>query len=289
MSELLDQFLLEGRELIQQATDDLLALERHPGDAARLDGAFRAVHTLKGSVALFDLVPMERALHAAEDLLDAVRDGRRAAGQNVMDALLDLIGASEGGSRRSRGRAACPRMRRSTGGRWRGATRGPGWRCGAVRDGAPGGTLGHEGRMVAGADGGRSGSSCGGAGKREGRDGAALRSGARLLLPRRRPDGARPCGAGTDRVARPAPRALAGGRARSLHLQSRHRVAEHGGGGGGPAGLPLSRGPSGCCSDPAAGSTRAGGAGTGRRDDERRVAQPTGGCGAGRRAGGSGR
>ncbi|MBV1800345.1 Hpt domain-containing protein [Siccirubricoccus sp. G192] len=96
MSELLDQFLLEGRELIQQATDDLLALERHPGDAARLDGAFRAVHTLKGSVALFDLVPMERALHAAEDLLDAVRDGRRAAGQNVMDALLDLIGASEG-------------------------------------------------------------------------------------------------------------------------------------------------------------------------------------------------
>lgn len=95
MSELLDQFLVEGRELIEQATDDLLALERDPADAARLDGAFRAVHTLKGSVALFDFAPMERALHAAEDLLDAVRGGQVAVGRGVLDPLLDLIGASE--------------------------------------------------------------------------------------------------------------------------------------------------------------------------------------------------
>ena len=36
MDELAEQFLLEGRELVQQATEDLLALERAPGDAARL-------------------------------------------------------------------------------------------------------------------------------------------------------------------------------------------------------------------------------------------------------------
>ncbi|SHK06494.1 two-component system, chemotaxis family, sensor kinase CheA [Roseomonas rosea] len=95
MSELLEQFLIEGRELAQQATEDLLALERDPADAARLDSAFRAVHTLKGSVALFDLQPMQRALHAAEDLLDAVRAGRLGVGRGVIDALLDCIGASE--------------------------------------------------------------------------------------------------------------------------------------------------------------------------------------------------
>jgi two-component system chemotaxis sensor kinase CheA len=95
MNELIDQFLVEGRELIEQVTDDLLALERDPSDAARLDGAFRAVHTLKGSVAVFDFAPMERALHAAEDLLDEVRAGRLAAGRGVLDPLLDLIGASE--------------------------------------------------------------------------------------------------------------------------------------------------------------------------------------------------
>nr|WP_245215687.1 chemotaxis protein CheA [Pararoseomonas baculiformis] len=92
---MLEQFLIEGRELVQQATEDLLALERDPADAARLDGAFRAVHTLKGSVALFDLGPMERALHAAEDLLDALRAGRLRAGRGVIDPLLDCIGASE--------------------------------------------------------------------------------------------------------------------------------------------------------------------------------------------------
>jgi two-component system chemotaxis sensor kinase CheA len=95
MSELLEQFLIEGRELAQQATEDLLALERDPADAARLDSAFRAVHTLKGSVALFDLRPMERALHAAEDLLDALRGGRLGAARGVIDALLDCIGTSE--------------------------------------------------------------------------------------------------------------------------------------------------------------------------------------------------
>ncbi|WP_426959530.1 chemotaxis protein CheA [Muricoccus radiodurans] len=95
MSELLDQFLVEGRELIQQATEELLALERDPADAARLHAAFRAVHTLKGSVALFDLAPMERALHAAEDLLDALRGGRAEVGPGAIEPLLALIGVSE--------------------------------------------------------------------------------------------------------------------------------------------------------------------------------------------------
>jgi len=95
MSDLLEQFLIESRELAQQATEDLLALERDPADEAHLDGAFRAVHTLKGSVALFDFGPMERALHAAEDLLDAVRAGRLTAGHDAITPLLDCIGTSE--------------------------------------------------------------------------------------------------------------------------------------------------------------------------------------------------
>ncbi len=97
MDELLEQFLIEGRELVQAAGDDLLALERAPGDAARLDGAFRAIHTLKGGAALFvDLVPMVRALHAAEDLLGALRAERRPAAPRELDAVLALVGACEG-------------------------------------------------------------------------------------------------------------------------------------------------------------------------------------------------
>ncbi|WP_338663600.1 chemotaxis protein CheA [Pararoseomonas sp. SCSIO 73927] len=95
MSELLEQFLVESRELVQAAADDLLALERAPGDPARLDGAFRAVHTLKGSVALFDLAPLGAALHAGEDLLEALRRGAAAPDRAAMDTLLALVGAGE--------------------------------------------------------------------------------------------------------------------------------------------------------------------------------------------------
>lgn len=93
--ELLDQFIVEGRELVEGAADDLMALERDPSDRARLDRLFRAVHTLKGSVAIFGFAPMGTALHAAEDLLDAIRAGDLVAERDVLDALLDCVGTSE--------------------------------------------------------------------------------------------------------------------------------------------------------------------------------------------------
>jgi two-component system chemotaxis sensor kinase CheA len=95
MDDLLEQFLIESRELTQQATDDLLALERDPRDAARIDSAFRAVHTLKGSVALFGFAAMGQALHVAEDLLGLIRAGDVAADRPVIDALLDCITCSD--------------------------------------------------------------------------------------------------------------------------------------------------------------------------------------------------
>ena len=67
----------EADELVQRAVADLLALEAAPRDAGLIDSAFRAVHTLKGGVALFDLAPMGALLHAAEDLLGACRGQAR--------------------------------------------------------------------------------------------------------------------------------------------------------------------------------------------------------------------
>ena len=67
MNEFIEQFLLEARELVEQATGDLLALEENPGRADRIDSVFRAVHTLKGAAGIVDFAAMARALHAAED------------------------------------------------------------------------------------------------------------------------------------------------------------------------------------------------------------------------------
>ena len=86
MNEFVEQFLIEGRELVAQGNDDLLALEEHPGDRERLDGAFRAFHTLKGAAGIVDFVAMSRALHAAEDVLAAVRSNSAP----VTPALINL-------------------------------------------------------------------------------------------------------------------------------------------------------------------------------------------------------
>ncbi len=88
MDELLEQFVLESRELVQLAVDDLLALEQAPDDATHVDSAFRAVHTLKGSVGLFAFEALGTVLHAAEDLLGGLRDGVIIARPATMDALL---------------------------------------------------------------------------------------------------------------------------------------------------------------------------------------------------------
>ena len=77
MSEFIDQFILESRELVETATRDLLALERDPTDAQKLDSVFRAFHTLKGGAAIVDFSAMARAMHAAEDVLAAARSQDR--------------------------------------------------------------------------------------------------------------------------------------------------------------------------------------------------------------------
>jgi two-component system chemotaxis sensor kinase CheA len=91
MDELLEQFLIEARELIAQAADDFGHLERDPADRPRIDSAFRAIHTLKGSVVVFDMVPAERALHAAEDLLERARAGTHALDGEGLAALVAIL------------------------------------------------------------------------------------------------------------------------------------------------------------------------------------------------------
>lgn len=91
MSALEDQFVAEARELIRQATDDLIALERDSLSPARIDSVFRAFHTLKGSAGVVELPAMSLVLHAAEDLLEGVRHGKLGAGAAIVDAALSCL------------------------------------------------------------------------------------------------------------------------------------------------------------------------------------------------------
>jgi two-component system, chemotaxis family, sensor kinase CheA len=96
MNALHQQFVAEARELIQQATDDLIAGEREGLSDHRIDRVFRAFHTLKGSAGVVDLPPMGLTLHAAEDVLAAIQAGRLGATADVIDqalACLDQVSA----------------------------------------------------------------------------------------------------------------------------------------------------------------------------------------------------
>jgi two-component system chemotaxis sensor kinase CheA len=91
MDELMLQFSIEARELIQQASDDLLALEREPNNRERLESLFRAIHTLKGSVGLFDFGAALAVLHRSEDLLVGARAGDVDVDVALIDPLLAVI------------------------------------------------------------------------------------------------------------------------------------------------------------------------------------------------------
>jgi two-component system chemotaxis sensor kinase CheA len=91
MNPLLEQFLSEAREFLEGIGEKLMQLEQAPGDAGLMKELFRLVHTLKGNSGLFEFPEMTRVLHAGEDLMDAVRNGRVAYSQGLADQLLDAM------------------------------------------------------------------------------------------------------------------------------------------------------------------------------------------------------
>ena len=91
MNPLLEQFLSEAREFLQGIAEKLMQLENTPDDSYLLVELFRLVHTLKGNSGLFEFPEMTRVLHAGEDLMDAVRDGRVGFSQKLADDLLDAM------------------------------------------------------------------------------------------------------------------------------------------------------------------------------------------------------
>jgi two-component system, chemotaxis family, sensor kinase CheA len=91
MNAMLEQFVLEARELVNEASDELLALERLPGDQQRIDVVFRAFHTLKGGAAIADLPDMTQLLHVGEDLLSALRGRKLPCTSDIINALLACV------------------------------------------------------------------------------------------------------------------------------------------------------------------------------------------------------
>ena len=73
MSELLDVFIGESRENLESASQELINIQTLGPSPDSVDKIFRDLHTIKGSSDLFEIKPLTRLAHAAEDLLDCIR------------------------------------------------------------------------------------------------------------------------------------------------------------------------------------------------------------------------
>jgi two-component system chemotaxis sensor kinase CheA len=85
------QFVAEARELVQTATEDLIAVEREGFDKTRIDRIFRAFHTLKGGAGVVDLPALGLVMHAAEDLLAAISKKQRPITPAIISEALDCL------------------------------------------------------------------------------------------------------------------------------------------------------------------------------------------------------
>jgi two-component system, chemotaxis family, sensor kinase CheA len=78
-------FLEEARDLLAKIESSLLALEMEPGDKELVNEIFRAIHTVKGSGAMFGFQEVADFAHHAENLFDELRQGKIAVDATVID------------------------------------------------------------------------------------------------------------------------------------------------------------------------------------------------------------
>jgi two-component system chemotaxis sensor kinase CheA len=94
--DMLAAFLDECSERTDSLAERLLRLEQNADDRALIGEIFRDLHTLKGSSAFAGLTKMNRIAHRAEDLIGALREGRRKVDRGVVDVLLEALDVLRG-------------------------------------------------------------------------------------------------------------------------------------------------------------------------------------------------
>lgn len=84
-----DIFRIEAAELLEQMEQGLLDLEHRLDDRTLVDAVFRALHTLKGSGAMFGFDRLAAFTHHCETAFDRVRKGLAEATPELVSAVLD--------------------------------------------------------------------------------------------------------------------------------------------------------------------------------------------------------
>ena len=86
--EILQDFLVEASELLEQLGEQLVDLEKSPDDKDLLNAVFRNFHTVKGGAGFLGLDALVEVCHRAEDVFNLLRNGERSVDAALMDVVL---------------------------------------------------------------------------------------------------------------------------------------------------------------------------------------------------------
>lgn len=94
--EIVQDFLVEAGEILEQLDSQLVDLEAAPGDRDLLNAVFRGFHTIKGGAGFLGLEHLVAVSHRCEDVFDRLRNGTLAIDAGLMDLFLEVLDVLRG-------------------------------------------------------------------------------------------------------------------------------------------------------------------------------------------------
>lgn len=89
--DILQDFLVEASEILEQLSEQLVDLEKRPDDRDLLNAIFRGFHTVKGGAGFLSLTDLVDICHGAENVFDILRNGQRSVDAELMDVILQAL------------------------------------------------------------------------------------------------------------------------------------------------------------------------------------------------------
>lgn len=89
--DILQDFLIEAGEILEQLNEQLVDLEQSPQDSDLLNSVFRGFHTIKGGGSFLNLTNLVTVCHRSEDVFNLLRNHQATLNAEMMDAFLRVL------------------------------------------------------------------------------------------------------------------------------------------------------------------------------------------------------
>jgi len=89
------EFLIESNENLGRLDQEIVELEKDPGNRELVASIFRTIHTIKGTCGFLGFDKLTGVTHSAENILSQVREGKRKASNSLISIILEAVDATK--------------------------------------------------------------------------------------------------------------------------------------------------------------------------------------------------